>query len=283
VVAEAITAETAPRAPSIGISPRARRLAADAGIDPAHVIGSGPDGLVSERDVVAAIGARGAPAAGERPGCADQVGRAERTRRAVADVTSDSWRTIPHFYLNLQADVTRALQHARPTALVFVAVARALSRHPECNLAWQDDSLVQRQTVDLGLLVATPDGLLRTTIGNADGFDLAGMEDAVGAAITRARSGVLVGHDLAPRSMTISNLGMFSVDSFSAVITPPDPLMLAVGRVRTEPRWDGGAWSTTRVVSLTLSVDHRALDGATAARLLTTLETILSEAEGALR
>jgi pyruvate dehydrogenase E2 component (dihydrolipoamide acetyltransferase) len=156
-------------------------------------------------------------------------------------------------------------------------------QHPECNVAWQGEVLVKRKTVDLGLLVDTPDGLMLTTIRDADGLDLANMKEAVAAAVARARAGVLGAGDLASRSLTISNLGMYAIDGFSSVIRAPDPMSLAVGRVRTVPRWDGVGWSSARVLPLTLSVDHRALDGASAARLLTTLEATLAGAEGSLQ
>lgn len=265
--------------PRLGASPRARRLAAEHGIDIETLVASSPDGVISARDVQAVIDARSEPppSAPPRP-----EGRAERARRAVAEVTSASWRTIPHFYLNLDADVTQALTRARPTPLILVAMAQALARHPECNLAWEADSTVPRSTVDIGLLVDTPGGLLLPVIHAAAELGLADMDKAIAAAVARARSGVLDGGDVSPRSLTVSNLGMHAVDGFAAVITPPDPLMLAVGRLRVAPRWDGAGWASARILPLTLSVDHRAMGGAAAGRMLTTLEAILRESEGLL-
>jgi pyruvate dehydrogenase E2 component (dihydrolipoamide acetyltransferase) len=273
------------RAP-VGASPRARRLAAEAGIDLASIIGSGPDGMVTERDVQSAVDARAgwgeevrvtSPSA-TAPSIAP-ADVAERARRAVADRTLGAWRQIPHFYLSLEADVTQTFGLARPTVVTVAAFARALAAHPECNLEWKGDSVVRRTTVDLGLLVDTPHGLLLPAVRDADHLDLAALAAALEAAVARARAGSLSSGDLAPRSATISNLGMFAVDRFAAVIAAPDPLTLAVGRARTAPRWNGAGWSPATVVDLTLSVDHRALSGAAAGRLLSTLEAILGDPE----
>ena len=174
-----------------------------------------------------------------------EIDARDKARRAVADVTSRSWQSIPHFYLQLEADVQAALELAKPTPLICASVAQALARHPECNLRWDGDTPVQRDGVDLGLLVDTPAGLLITVIGEAQDLDLADMAEAIRAAAERARSGKLSAADLGPRSLTVSNLGMYAVDRFAAVISTPDVLTLAVGRTRTVPRWGG---STSRLV-----------------------------------
>jgi pyruvate dehydrogenase E2 component (dihydrolipoamide acetyltransferase) len=278
-----------PSAPGrAGVSPKARRIARELGVDTAALTGSGPDGLITEADVRAAVlGATSAPpsaaSAGPSSDTADvSEAQVERARRAVAELTTTSWQTIPHFFLQLEADVERALALAKPTPLICTAVAAALQRHPEVNLGWAGDRPVRREGVDLGLLVDAPAGLLITVIQDAQELDLAGMAQAIGAAAARARSGTLSALDLGPRSLTVSNLGMYSVDRFTAVIPRPDVLTLAVGRTRTVPRPDGAAFKPGRVMDLTLSVDHRALDGAAAARFMTSLEAILADpaAEG---
>jgi pyruvate dehydrogenase E2 component (dihydrolipoamide acetyltransferase) len=245
------------------------------GVDPEGLSGSGPDGLITEADVRAA-------AEGTREVEPAAISVTEKARRATAALTTASWQSIPHFYLELEAEVERALELAKPTPLICAAVAQALVRHPECNLAWDGDVPVRRETVDLGLLVDTPHGLLITVIKDAQDLDLADMAEAVRAAAERARAGKLAATDLGPRSLTVSNLGMYSVDRFAAVLPKPDILTLAVGRTRTVPRPHGSAFAPGRVVDLTLSVDHRALDGATAGRFLTGLEAVLADpvAEG---
>ena len=260
-----------------GLSPRARRVAKKLGVDTEGLTGTGPDGLITESDVRAAAEQSSPPGP---VGTADNV---DRARRAIADLTTSSWQTIPHFYLQLEADVERGLGLAKPTALICASVAQALVRHPECNLGWRDgDTPVPRDGVDLGLLVDAPAGLLIAVIGDAQDLDLADMSEAIGEAAGRARSGKLSALDLGPRSLTVSNLGMFAVDRFAAVIPKPDVLTLAVGRTRTVPRWDGSQFGPRKVVDLTLSVDHRALDGAAAARFMSTLESVLADpvAEG---
>jgi pyruvate dehydrogenase E2 component (dihydrolipoamide acetyltransferase) len=125
--------------------------------------------------------------------------------------------------------------------------------------------------------VDAPSGLLITVVGDAASLTLADMTEAVAATAARARSGRLEAVDAGPRSLTISNLGMYPVDRFAPVITAPDVLTLAVGRVRTEPRWQGSTFMPRRVVTLTLAADHRAIDGALAARFLSTLEAVLRD------
>jgi pyruvate dehydrogenase E2 component (dihydrolipoamide acetyltransferase) len=268
----------APRAGRPPVSPRARRVAAELAVDLDMVAGTGPDGLVTERNVRDAAAQALAP---ERDvptsRVADEVARVERIREGVAARTTLAWRTIPHYHLRLEADVTEALQGGGPTAAFCIAAARALARHPECNLGWAGERVVRRDSVDLGLLVDTPGGLLIARIADADRLSRVEMGEAVAAAAVRAREGKLQPSDGGPRSVTISNLGMHAVDSFSGVIATPDVLLLTSGRIRFAPRWDGEAFRTRRVVDLTLSVDHRALDGAAAGRYLTTLEAILAD------
>jgi pyruvate dehydrogenase E2 component (dihydrolipoamide acetyltransferase) len=201
----------------------------------------------------------------------------DRARRAIADLTTKSWQSIPHFYLQLQADVEAGLGLSKPTPLICAAVAQALERHPECNLGWDGDRPARRGDVDLGLLVDAPAGLLIAVITRAQDLDLADMADAIREAAERARGGTLSAADMGARSLTVSNLGMYAVDRFSAVIPRPDVLTLAVGRTRTIPHWDGTSFRPRRAVDLTLSVDHRALDGAAAAGFLSTLETVLAD------
>jgi pyruvate dehydrogenase E2 component (dihydrolipoamide acetyltransferase) len=287
----AVPATSSPAASSTdggrrGLSPRARRIARELGVDPTDIAGTGPDGLVTEADIRAAAhapadegSAASEPRQAPAPPDAEIV---ERSRRAVAALTTRSWQSVPHFYLQLEADVEEGLKLAKPTALMCAATARALARHPECNLGWEEDRPVPRDSVDLGLLVDAPVGLLITVIKDAQELDLEAMAAAVAAAAERARSGSLSAVDLGARSLTISNLGMYAIDRFAAVIPTPDVLTLAVGRTRTVPLWDDSRFAPRKVIDLTLSVDHRALDGAATARFMTTLESILGDpaAEG---
>ncbi len=253
-----------------GISPRARRLAKQLAVTLDGVRGSGPGGIVTESDVRAAVASPDAQLDADAE-------RRERTRQAVARMTSDSWQRIPHFYLSVDAEVTAGLEVTRPTTLVCAAIARAIREHPECNLEWAGDAPVRRGSVDLGILVDTPAGLILPAVRGADLLTIADLTAAIAAAAERARIGTLRADDFGARSLSVSNLGMHAVDRFGGVIATPDPLLLTVGRTRVEPRREGDGWRPATIVTLTLSVDHRALDGAAAARLLTTLEGLLGD------
>ena len=271
-------------APGASASPKARRVAAELGVELEGIVGSGPNGLVTEGDVRkrASDASRTAGTAPSREPL-DDDGRVERARRATAEITTRSWTSTPHYYIGVEVDVTGALQTSKPTVAIVAGFAQALAAHPECNIRWDGTAVVPRGSIDIGVLVDTPTGLMVAVVRDADRLDLAETAEAVRAAVARARTHALNPADAGPRSMTISNLGMHSVDRFAAVLVPPDALTLAVGRVRMAPRWDGTAFQPRQVVDLTLSVDHRALDGAVAARLLSSLERILTDPAGALR
>ena len=240
------------------------------------MIGTGVNDVVTEDDVRRAVGESSGSRPGQAPGDPNGDQR-QRVRRAVADYTTRSWRTIPHFALRLDADLTEGLKIGRPTTVICAAIVAALREHPECNLEWDEKGLRARGSIDVGLLVDGPNGLLLPVITNAEALSLAQMDDAIGAAADRGRTGQLSARDGGRRSLSLSNLGMFAVDGFSGIIAPPDVLLIAAGRVRTMPRWIDDAWQPRQDVELTLSVDHRALDGADGARLLTSLEAILSD------
>jgi pyruvate dehydrogenase E2 component (dihydrolipoamide acetyltransferase) len=246
--------------------PRARTLAAERGIDLAGIGGTGPGGVVTVDDVEAHV-----------VGVEDADDRRLRVRRAVAEMTSRSWREVPHFHLGLDADVTSALRRLRPTVAICLALVKALERHPECNLEWRDGHAVRRAGVDLGLLVDTPAGLILPAIRGAEALGAEELRVAIASAAERARGGTLRADDQGRRSASVSNLGMFAVDAFAGVIATPDVLLLGMGRVRRVAVWSDGDWQPRDVVTLTLSVDHRALDGADGGRLLSTLETLLAD------
>lgn len=257
-----------PTTARVRATPRARRLAQQHGLDLKRLSGTGSGGMIVESDVQNALAdSSDAPSTATR----------RNVRARVAERTQHAWQEIPHFHLRLEVDVTETLQVLRPTAAVCAAVARALERHPECNLGWQSGKLVRRDRIDVGLLVATNQGLLLATIPRPETIAASELEVAIHELADRARSGRLTSDDLGPRSLTVSNLGMFAVDGFDPVITSPDVLLLAVGRSRTKPVWLADTFQPRQVIELTLAVDHRALDGAEAARLLDTLEEQLRD------
>lgn len=251
-------------------SPKARRIAKERGVDLTGVAGTGPDGIITAGDVEAqALGGDSADAdAG--------TDRAERIRRAVAEVTVNSWRTVPHIHLGLDADVTDALGRTRPMTLLCAAVAGALKRRPEMNLRWDGTELIRRATVDLGILLDTPKGLLLPTVRDADRMEGDELTDVLRSLGERARTGSLRPEELGARSISISNLGMHAVDRFTGVIAHPDTLLLSAGRVRTVARWVADTWQPRQVMELQLSLDHRVFDGADGGRFLDTLERLLA-------
>jgi pyruvate dehydrogenase E2 component (dihydrolipoamide acetyltransferase) len=264
-----------PASPPVGIdsddgrsrvraTPRARAFARERGVDLSEVRGRSDGGLITVEDVEAQLAARD-----------NSHEIVPRTRATVSARTTEAWREVPHFHLRLEIDATDAVAQYRPTTAICAAAARALAAHPECNLEWRGGEIRRRDTVDLGLLVSTDAGLLLPTLNRADSLSVEELDSRLRELTERARVGHLRPDDLAPRSLTVSNLGMFAVDGFDAVISAPDVLLLSVGRARTQPRWFGDGWRARRVLEVTLAVDHRALDGAEAARLLGTIEELI--------
>lgn len=254
------------------VSPRARAVARELDVDLGSVVATGDDGMITEGDVRRAI-APTAPGLGDVAADAPPLDRSSRVRRAVADLTIRSWTQVPHFYVRLDADLTTGLTRSKPFPLVVGALARALRDRPEANVGWgPDGTILPRNEVTIGILVDTPDGLLLPAIHEVDRLAPADLAAAIREASERARAGKLTTDDFAPRSATVSNLGMFAVDDFAGIVATPDPFLLSIGRAVARPVWDGSIWQPRSIASLTLSADHRILDGADAGRLMTALE-----------
>lgn len=286
---ERVSAGT-PRAPGgrMAATPKARRLAKEHQLDLGAIVATGPGGLITEGDVEDALARSRPPAGAAGPlDVAPAVGdiaplgtdeRTAKTRRAVAELTTVSWRTIPHFSLLLEADVSSVLARGRPNAVLAMAVVQALVRHPEYNLGWGPDGrLVRRRSVDLGILVDTDHGLLLPAVRHAERLDVVQLEQAIREAAGRARGGSLTAEDAPGHSVTFSNLGMFAVEQFIGVIPAPDVLMISTGRIHTVPRWQEDRFVARQVVDVTLTADHRALDGADGGRFMSILERILGD------
>ncbi|HUG06865.1 MAG TPA: 2-oxo acid dehydrogenase subunit E2 [Candidatus Limnocylindria bacterium] len=217
-------------------------------------------------------------------------GPLSRARAAVAERTQHSKQQVPHFYLFADVEMTAALRLrastrdalGRPptiTALVVRAVALTLAAHPEINASFVDGSLVARSAVSVGVAVGGDDALVVAVVSDAASLDLAATADAVRDATRRAREGRLREGDLGPRSTVVSNLGMHGVQAFAAIIDEPDPFIVAVGAVRDAVVAIDGAPAVRPVSTIALSVDHRALDGIQAARLLGELRGRLESAD----
>ncbi len=274
-------------------SPAARRVAADRGITLESIVGSGPHGRVYLSDVLEAdVRQDTRPEPSVTPSAAHASRREplSRLRRLGAERTAKSFRDVPHFYLSrdLDADrlvtvVERLKQRLDPapsiTELLALAVARTLKNHPRLNGRYVEGELQINERVNLGIAVATDEGLVVPVLEGADRLPLKELTRTSKDLVKRAREGKLKPQDLSGGTFTLSNLGMMEIDSFDAVINAPEAAILAVGKVRTVPEWRDGEWMPRRVISGTLSVDHRVADGADGGRFLMDLQAALTDWE----
>lgn len=291
-------------------SPAARRAAAERGISLEDVPGSGPRGRVYLSDVLEADVREAAPPAppaspaqAAEPAAATPAATGvaapnggsrreplSRVRRLGAERTARSFREVPHFYLtrDLTADRLVELRERLKTKLdpapsltelFALAVARTLKGHPRLNARYADGALQIHDRVNLGLAVATDEGLVVPVLRDAVALSLRELVPTAKDLVRRAREGRLRPEELSGGTFTISNLGMMGVDSFDAIINAPEAAILALGRVRTVPEWNGESWVPRREISVTLSVDHRVADGADGARFLMDLQAALEDWE----
>ena len=252
-------------------SPKARRLASERGVDLKVVRGSGPDGAVLAADL---------PAAAPRV-AADGVGT---VWRVMAERMTQSWTTAPHFYLVREVNASRLMawrarvgKQVTYTDLLVRLVAAALAQHPRVCVSWKDGAIVQHPEINIGLAVAIEDGLVVPVIHRADTLSLAEIAARREELVTRAQSGKLRPPDITGGVFTISNLGMYGVDAFSAIVNPPQAAILAVGRIADRVVPVHGAPAVAPMMVLTLSCDHRALDGARGAQFLGALADLVEE------
>ena len=273
-------------------SPLARRMAAERGIDLGAIAGSGPEGRVIARDLERAP----APTTTAAPQPLGPGAAAfsdvplTQIRRTIARRLTQSLGPIPTFYLTTEADMERAWE-ARAAMLeagadaagpkvsfndiIIKAVALALRQHPACNAWWQDDRIRYWNEVHIGMAVAIEDGLITPVIRHADRKSLRQIAGESRDLAARARERRLAPEDYTGATFSISNLGMLDIDEFTAVINPPEAGILAVGRITPRPVAVDGAVAVRRRMRLTMSCDHRVIDGATGARFLQTLTAML--------
>ena len=274
------------RAGRLLASPKARRLAAERGLDVAALRGSGPGGAVLADDVATAARPAAPPALAAAP---REGGPSVGTVwRIMAERMTTSWTTAPHFYLVREVHVTRLASwldlarkqtgaHVTYTDLLVKLVAAALSRHPRVNASWRDGTIVQNTDVSIGLAVAIDDGLVVPVIHRADTLLLPELAARRADVVSRAQAGKLRPADIQGGGFTISNLGMFGVDAFNAIVNPPQAAILAVGRIADRVVALDGQPVVQPTMVLTLSCDHRALDGARAAQFLGALADLIEE------
>jgi pyruvate dehydrogenase E2 component (dihydrolipoyllysine-residue acetyltransferase) len=288
----------APRQPAptrdggrVKASPLARRIARERGIDLAALSGTGPEGRIVAEDVERAEA--GAAARAAAPATAPtgevEVEQLSSVRRTIARRLTEAWQA-PAFQISMSADMTRATElHARLTELageglrptltdiLTKASAAALMRHRAVNARFTGEAIERYPSADIGLAVAIPDGLVVPIIRGSDRRTIAEIAAARVDLVERARNGKLKQEDLDGGTFTISNLGMYGVEQFVAVLNPPQAAILAVGTVEDRPVAQDGELVVRPMMTMTLTSDHRALDGATASDFLRTVKSFLEE------
>ncbi|MFZ5624608.1 MAG: dihydrolipoamide acetyltransferase family protein [Gemmatimonadota bacterium] len=273
-------------------SPLARRIAAEQGIDLRTVAGSGPEGRIIKRDLETGRAAAPRPAAAAPAGTGGStLVPLTQLRKTIARRLSQSLGPIPTFYLTTEVDMDAAwaaraaLNDAAGEGaprfsfndLVIKATAMALLRHPACNAWWQDDGIRQWHEVHIGMAVALPDGLITPVIRNAHLKSLREIAVETRDLAARARERKLAPEEYTGSTFSISNLGMLDIDEFTALINPPEAGILAVGRIVEQPVVKAGAVTVGRRMRITMSCDHRVIDGATGAQFLRTLKQMLEQ------
>ena len=288
-------------------SPLARRMAAQAGVDISKIAGSGPNGRIVKADVDAALSRGPAPAAAATPAATPAPVAAPRPaapvaitaphtavpnssmRKVIARRLAESKATIPHFYvstdveidalLKIRADLNARSPKDGPGAyklsvndLVIKATAVTLRRFPNVNAMWTEDAILQLHEVDISVAVSIPDGLITPIVKNADIKGLAAISNEMKDLAARAKSGKLKPEEFQGGGFSISNMGMYGVKDFAAIINPPQAGILAVSAGEQRPVVKNGALAIATVMTLTLSVDHRVIDGALAAEFLQALK-----------
>jgi len=270
-------------------SPAARRLAADRGLDLAELKGSGPDGRVVMADVerkLAMLEGGGKGKVSVRTGrSGGESGRSSakevKIRRIMARKMTESWQTIPHFYVTYSVDMTDIIRFRKDLGVtindfVLTGVVRSLQEHPWVNSWWVDGEAVEQRDINLAIAIATDRGLYTPVVHDCAGLPLKELSRNVRELAAKAHSGRLSPADLEGGTFTVSNMGMLGVESFRAIITPPQAAVLAVGTVRGEVIVDeAGEPAVAPVMRMTLAADHRILDGADAAEFMATLKCYL--------
>jgi pyruvate dehydrogenase E2 component (dihydrolipoamide acetyltransferase) len=295
--AEAATAAVADApattASRVKASPLARRLAREKGIDIAQLQGSGPEGRIVAEDVERGVVAQ--PSAAPAPARAAETGEVEEialtsTRKTIARRLTEAWQA-PVFQLTLSVDMTRALElrerlvarlqegETKPTVsdLLTKVCAAALVRHPAVNAHFTGDKILRFPYAHVGIAVAAPNGLVVPVIRDADRKTIQEIAADRAELVGRARDGKLQLSDLADGTFTISNLGMFGIEQFIAVLNPPQAAILAVGSTEEKPAVRDGQVEIRPLMSITITCDHRAVDGADGAEFLRTVKELLEE------
>ena len=294
VAAATVAAPVASSGEALRISPKARRLAKEHGVDLSRVKGSGPGGEILADDVLRAAQSPVGAGATAGVGPASVTGPSTETPttvgRLMAERTTQSWTTVPHFFVTRDVDAS-GLKMARDamlpaveqshgvkatlTDLIVLVVARTLKRHPRLNASWNGGSIVVHPDVNVGLAVAVENAVVTGVIPNTDTTPIGEIATRRRDLLQRATVGRLRPEDVSGATFTISNLGMYDVDAFTAIIVPPQAAILAVAAVVERVVAVDGTPGVRPMITLTLSCDHRVVDGVRAAEFLGDLATAL--------
>ena len=289
---------------TVKASPVARRMADEAGLLVSDISGSGPGGRVIKRDVEAAISAgvsapapakstAAAPAQAAQtvpagpPRLVDETLEPSQMRKAIARRLVTSIGPVPHFFLTIEVDKGRILElrkamNSRLEAgkigvndILVKVTAEALARHPEINASWQDDTIRRHGSVDIGIAVAIEDGLITPVVRSADRKGLLQIAAEASELVGRAREKRLLPEEYQGATFSVSNLGMFDIDQFTAIINPPEAAILAVGSTSEKAVVVDGEITVRQRMRVTMSCDHRVIDGASGARFLQTFKAMI--------
>jgi pyruvate dehydrogenase E2 component (dihydrolipoamide acetyltransferase) len=269
------------------ISPKARRLAKELGVDFTRLKGTGPDGTITAEDVQAFADGKGAaaPSAGEP---------LSQIARLMAERTTQSWTSVPHFFLVREVDAGAFVDLNKKltpeiekrygarltiTDLLIALVSRVLAKHPRMNSSWTGDAIRENPDINISVAMAVKDGVVGAVVHKANAAQLGEISTQRRDLSERARAGRLRPPDITGGTFTISNLGMYQVDAFSAIITPPQAAVLAVGSVSDRVVAVDGKPGVRPMMTMTLSSDHRVVDGAKAAEFLSELAEAIREPE----
>ena len=278
----------------IKASPLARAMARDAGLDIASINGTGDNGRVVKRDVEAAIvgdkGAMRAPATSHSVAISTEDSShsvpVSQMRKTIAKRLAESKFTAPHFYLTIEIDMSQAVKDRKMlnndqevrisfNDMVVKACALALKKHPDVNASWHGDTIRKHEHVHIGIAVAIDDGLLVPVVRNADLKGMRHIHEEIVEFAGRAKQKRLALEEMQGNTFTISNLGMFGIEEFTAIINPPESCILAVGTIKQKPIVVDGEIRIGHLMKVTMSCDHRVVDGATGAQFLQTVKTYL--------
>lgn len=283
----AAKASSEPSASTVRISPKARRLAKERGVDLSQVRGTGSEGEILAEDVLAFVAPAGSPT-----GSASPLETMSSIARLMAERTTQSWTSVPHFFVVREADAGAMIEarekfgsaiekaqgvRVTQTDVLVALAARVLVKHPRLNASWTGEGIRLNAEVNIGIAMAVNDGVVAAVIPGAQAKNLGEIAALRHDLTERARSNKLRPADIAGATFTISNLGMYKVDAFSAIINPPQAAILAVGRIADRVVPVDGKPAIRSMMTMTLSSDHRVVDGVRAALFLNDLAEAMQD------